>query len=550
MLLRTAVFTGIALAMTAPARAQFARLLKDIVPGRVSSSPKYFTELPTTTVFIAGLDVWRTDGTEKGTVLLKRIPKVRNVWGPTEVVRLGNKAYIMFGSFDWSGPSDLWETDGTVAGTRRTVLMPTLGWAAGAVVAGNKIVFEGRDATTTAFSMWAIDPTVASPKPVNLRPFKIGSRTDTRLIPIGNEVLFALNDDKVGFEIWRSDGTPARTRLVKDVHPGPASGLIDMRGPFGDRVYFAGDDGITGPELWETDGTAAGTKLFRDLVANGGSSPRVIGSNGDLLYVVTGRTTTTLFAVHRTTGKADKIWTNASVAGMTVLGHRVLFLLQRQLHVTDTITKKTVRLTTTVFSLAVRRTYASIGSRFVLVFGDAERTWITDGTAAGTRTLDTSGAALSDSTVCHGKVYFLGRDARHGYEPWVSDLGLAVSTRSGTGLGVDTRIPSLFATDPILGLGTLVTLDGGVARAPTLLGLSAGRSPAFEFSAEAWARLNPATLIALVLVPTQVRSDIPLAIPNDARLKGEWLTLQAFLFGTGPKRGFELSNAVHASVGH
>ncbi|WP_185155560.1 T9SS type A sorting domain-containing protein [Rudanella paleaurantiibacter] len=123
--------------------------------------------------------------------------------------------------------------------------------------------------------------------------------------------LFYLADDgQTGYELWRTDGTPAGTRRVKDIRPGRASAFVsdsthsaltdantlspakvklalrDFR-PFrhGNRLYFWADDGVTGIELWRTDGTETGTQRVTDLIPGVLSS----GTQADILYGGGGR---------------------------------------------------------------------------------------------------------------------------------------------------------------------------------------------------------------------------------------------------------------------
>src|SRR5215216_3894977 len=73
---------------------------------------------------------------------------------------------------------------------------------------------------------------------------------------LGN-VLFFANDDGIhGSEIWRTDGTAAGTRLVKDVCPGSCPARPGALTVWNGLLFFTADDGAHGPELWKTDGTA------------------------------------------------------------------------------------------------------------------------------------------------------------------------------------------------------------------------------------------------------------------------------------------------------
>jgi len=91
-----------------------------------------------------------------------------------------------------------------------------------------------------------------------------------QMIVAGDRLFFMAHDEATGTELWVSDGTRAGTRLVRDVCPGPCdglnnSGLVSHLAAIGNLVFFTADDGITGQELWVTDGTPEGTSLVTDL---------------------------------------------------------------------------------------------------------------------------------------------------------------------------------------------------------------------------------------------------------------------------------------------
>src|SRR6185503_3834749 len=68
-----------------------------------------------------------------------------------------------------------------------------------------------------------------------------------------------------GFELWRTDGTPARTFIVKDVCPGSCSSQPRYLTVVGNTLYFVADDGATGGELWKSDGTTGGTSIVSNI---------------------------------------------------------------------------------------------------------------------------------------------------------------------------------------------------------------------------------------------------------------------------------------------
>lgn len=79
--------------------------------------------------------------------------------------------------------------------------------------------------------------------------------------------LFFAEDEFYGWELWKSDGTPSGTTIVKDISVGTSSCIIyDPSPDSGERpivhngiYYFFADDGIHGFEVWRSDGTELGT---------------------------------------------------------------------------------------------------------------------------------------------------------------------------------------------------------------------------------------------------------------------------------------------------
>lgn len=98
---------------------------------------------------------------------------------------------------------------------------------------------------------------------------------------------FVATTDEYGTEVWRSDGTPEGTRVLKDIDPGLGntfmrpSGLTRYQG----RLFFSAGSGAYGDELWASDGTEAGTVLVKDILPGFfGSRPAEFGVVGGLLF--------------------------------------------------------------------------------------------------------------------------------------------------------------------------------------------------------------------------------------------------------------------------
>jgi ELWxxDGT repeat protein len=167
--------------------------------------------------------LWRTDGTEDGTAIIKSFP---SRVGPAPLHAADGSFF--FGTVGetnfWTSFFRLWKSDGTSAGT-----VPV------------KEIYRGEDRRPPIFLF------------------------GQPMLTVGDTVFFVGNDGKTGFELWKTDGSEDGTALVKDIAPGPEdffdSALVQWESVNG--ILFFGDP--LGDALWRTDGTAAGTKPVQDL---------------------------------------------------------------------------------------------------------------------------------------------------------------------------------------------------------------------------------------------------------------------------------------------
>jgi ELWxxDGT repeat protein len=91
------------------------------------------------------------------------------------------------------------------------------------------------------------------------------------LMAVEDGLVFAAPSPRHGRELWHTDGTVKGTTVLKDIRPGrrgslPSSIVDDGQVSIvGDTMYFPADDGRHGMELWRTDGTPDGTLLVKDI---------------------------------------------------------------------------------------------------------------------------------------------------------------------------------------------------------------------------------------------------------------------------------------------
>ena len=230
------------------------------------------------------------------------------------------------------------------------------------------------------------------------------------LTPVGSTLLFQATDTDwdTHTELYRSDGTPGGTKLVRDINPGSDSSTPEWLTNVGGQVFFAADDGSHGRELWRSDGTRAGTILFKDLVAGGSSDPT------DLTAVGTGFFFTATGPKH-----GRELWKSDGTPDGT-----------------KAVTEIKPAAGSAFPDASGANRLVKVGTKVFFVADDgthADEVWVSDGTATGTHIVkDINVAGSSEATDLinvAGTLYFTARDGdpAHGHELWRSD-----GTEAGT----------------------------------------------------------------------------------------------------------------------
>ena len=386
-----------------------AHLAKDIVPGAGGSSPTVLGALGDVAVFIAndspsGFEVWKSDGREAGTVLVKAL----YAYGPhhfTSPTQVGGAVYFVTSVDGAQGATDfaLWRTDGTADGTLQ--IAPLVN---GTFVALGTAVYFARADSASGVELWRSDGTAAGTSRVVDLAAGTSSGYPKELVVANGALYFSANDPDHGVELWKSDGTAAGTVLVKDIVSGATGGLPHGLAPAGAGVFFIANDGVHGDEPWYTDGTAAGTVLLADINPGTGSSqPLLLGSAGGRFL---------FSASSADTGREP--WTSDGTAAGTAL----LADLSAGTASSDP------------------RPLGVVGGRVVFTADGAttgREPWASDGTPAGTVSLGdvypgATGSGPADGLVMGGKLFFTADDKAHGRELWRTD-----GTPGGTALLAD-----------------------------------------------------------------------------------------------------------------
>jgi ELWxxDGT repeat protein len=262
-------------------------LVKDINPGSSGSAPaspliEDMANINGILFFTAndgvnGPELWKSDGSAAGTVLVKDINSGSAGSLPMGLTNVNGVAF--FSADDGKNGRELWKSDGTAKGT---ALVKDI-WTGSSY----SISFDGRSSTKYPNSSFPSDLTNVNgtlyflaadgfPIGVTWHLYKTdGTARGTvrvsevlaggNLLNVGGTLWFTGDDGVHGTELYKSDGTAAGTALVADINPGSAGSSPTALTNVNGVVFFSAYDGAHGQELWKSDGTAAGTVLVKDI---------------------------------------------------------------------------------------------------------------------------------------------------------------------------------------------------------------------------------------------------------------------------------------------
>lgn len=187
------------------------RRLKDIISGDGDSNPYSLKNINGTLYFAAtdsaGTERWKSNGTAAGTTRVKDIvPGAGSSWTGMLAEHGGS---LLFTASDATSARELWKSDGTAGGT---VLLKDLNP-------------DTRPSTPGAVGVAALD---------NVAYFYAGQ-----------------DENALGLELWRSDGTAAGTYRVKDINPGAGGAFSPWSAApvtYEGALYFA-TDGVRRPPV-------------------------------------------------------------------------------------------------------------------------------------------------------------------------------------------------------------------------------------------------------------------------------------------------------------
>jgi ELWxxDGT repeat protein len=348
-------------------------LIKDIYPGNNAggqpnnSAPAFAAQIGNKIFFTAttaeGTELWVTDGTTAGTVLLKDIYVGAKSSDASSFTVLGSKLYFVAKSSVFG--EEIWVSDGTPAGT--VVYKDLMPGAKGSgpknlkAVNGTHLFFTAYNNISGFGNVFISE--VASNSTTGFAHALVESmNSETKsFTELGGLVYFDAMEGNSGNAFWVTDGTSANTVKIKDLYPNITCSDITQLSTFNSSLFFVASTEANGSELHISNGTAAGTSIVKELGtgdASGYIGTLVPTDFGKIIFSSGGSTT------YGTEAYA----TDGTSAGTVMLGD----------------------LTSGTASSLIQHVTLIPGQNKVLFFnggGGSARYYITDGTPAGTTLL-------------------------------------------------------------------------------------------------------------------------------------------------------------------
>jgi len=402
-------------------------LVKDVIPGGDSSLPSSLTTVNNTLFFRTSdneiSSLWKSDGTEEGTVQVEQFYYVDNL---TKV-----KDELFF-TASWSDDDiivqGLWKSDGTEEGTVLVKQFDRFMGASELADVSGTLFFVEKQEYSSGTQLWKSNGTKEGT--VMLREF------ETLILHLTNvngtlffEVASNIDNDEFWSELWKSDGTEAGTLRIRrfDI----IYNLVEMGG----LLYFVADDN----ELRSSDGTVNDTYLVKSFNENIIEYGNMSDVKGTLFFMVYNYDTYN-YELWKSNGTNENtVWlkelgTPNNGYGWFTNVNGTLFFTERFEDISTTLWKSDGTVDGTVVvsdkSFSFMNSLSSIKGNLFFAADDGEHgseLWISNGTDKGTVMVADTYPSSGDSspygmTYVNGVVFFTADDGVHGTELWKIDV--------------------------------------------------------------------------------------------------------------------------------
>jgi len=397
------------------------RQVKDIWPGTISSNVSNPIVYANKIFFVAddgtnGREVWLSDGTESGTLILKDIRTDLGFGSFPNSFTIANDLLFFSASDSNATQPQLYVTAGDEASTVKltTNLLNAPDRLYGTATS---LYFRGRNDGIEGRELWKSDGLISGTEMViDLTPGGGQNSNVNHFQEFNNKIYFAAittlqGSPNTGIELFLSDGTSAGTELVVDINAGTAHGDPSNLFAFNNKLFFTAQSPDYGREMFSVNTTGT-LELLKDIqVGATGSSPIEMIVHNGLIY---------FSATDGINNNGRELWISDGFSNGTQL-------------------LKDINPATVGNRDSNPTNFTSLGTDLFFVAKDninGFELWKTDGTSAGTAMVKdispTGSSNPQELTVYNGKLYFTADDGVNGRELWVSD-----GTSNGTQIVVE-----------------------------------------------------------------------------------------------------------------
>jgi ELWxxDGT repeat protein len=191
----------------------------------------------------AGWELWKTTGTGASTEMVKDINPGGNgaldSYTEVNMANIGNILY--FRADDGVHGYQLWKSDGTDAGTvRLSDINPGVDAYCRFPVVNGKVLFNSYNSTR----FWQYDPALDTCLESEYPYYPAFSYYDDKFAVIGPNLFYGGFDTVYGYEIWKANGAPGGTKMLQETHltdnwyVSYIQGFNSIFGTIGNRVFF------------------------------------------------------------------------------------------------------------------------------------------------------------------------------------------------------------------------------------------------------------------------------------------------------------------------
>jgi len=366
-----------------------------------------------------GTELWETDGTQAGTKLVQDFVAGTNSSSPADFVQYKGDLYFTDSSSSGREIYQLSGTNGAISllkdinpGTPNAFDKNSANFQI-----SNGLLYFVADNGTSGKELWVTNGT--STKLVKDISTGSASTSFSQFITLGNQLIFTVTTPDYSMDLWKTDGT--NTSLIYSFNvPFSAFGAFGLM-VFNKKIYFAGTDLVNGTELWSTDGNSA--SMVKDIFP--GSNSGEPNSSTPLLFnsvFINGK-----FLFTAISDKGTELWSSDGTAANTQMIKDInpgadgsdpeLF---------PVINYSRILEGAGIFDFYDRGTLLNGSIFFAADDGtNGKQLWKTDGTLAGTKMVQAIGApdyGVGD-TYFYTKtgLYFSANDGTNGTEPWFTN---------------------------------------------------------------------------------------------------------------------------------